>query len=143
MSKSQVIQQLSPKAKVPRNFILLDSLDRAKDFTNVAYGLIDDEKLYPTNSVSLEYWSGSIIYDDGQSDLLVFGLDIYCPLDFPNSPPVVKFNDEAKKHRFVAKMLDKNGEISKDYITSFGWDASKMGIGEYLVRIYDKIRDRY
>jgi hypothetical protein len=132
----QPIQTLS-NCVVPRNFILLDSIDRANDFSHVTYGLMEDSEQDPFNHVTMKNWKGSMIYDDGRSDLLIFELTFECTKDFPNEAPIITFSPYCLENTRVANICDDDGKIKKEI--KIDWN-NKTGVGEYLVTVLNKIR---
>lgn len=75
--------------EVPRNFRLLEELERGEKGIgdgSVSYGMEDTDDVY------MRSWTGTIIgpmntVHDGR----IYGLKIYCDLDYPDKPPQVKF----------------------------------------------------
>ena len=127
---------------VPRNFILLDSIDRAGQFSNVTYGIVpDDEGVNKNNSVKLENWTGTIMYDDGK-ELYIIEMKIRVPHEFPLVPPVITFAPHCLEIEKVKKISNDDGTINNKYFSQIEWDPKRMGIGEYLMQIHNKIRNR-
>lgn len=137
VSKKLPIQQLST-CTVPRNFILLDCIERANQFTYVTYGLLDDTEEDPYNHVKMERWNGTMIYDDG-TDLNIFELTFNCSLKFPEEPPIITFAQFSLEHPRIQKLCNSDGTISNAYLSKIEWN-SKMGIGEYLTKVYERIQ---
>lgn len=124
------------KTKVPRNFVLLDALKNAKNYTHVTYGLVDEDKLDPRlalNFVKLEYWNCTIMYDDG-INLNIFELQCYCPNNFPEVPPVATFSKESLENKKVTKICDKQGNLTQESINAIQW-SSDMNLGDFLNKI--------
>lgn len=129
---------------VPRNFILIDSIERANQFANVTYGIVpDDDDENKGNSTKLENWTGTIIYDDGK-ELYIIEVTMKIPLEeeFYVKPPIIKFAPHCLEFDKVKRMVNDDGTINNKYLAVITWDAKKMGIGEYLTQVYDRIRAR-
>jgi len=120
--------------KTPRNFILLDAINKACNFAYVTYGLIDeDDKLYKNNFIKLEHWMGTLMYDDG-FNLNILNITFKCTLNFPEERPIVKFCSESLEIPAVKKICDNDGNILPAHISKLKW-SSDMQLGEYLVNI--------
>jgi ubiquitin-protein ligase len=81
------------------------------------------------------------MYDDGH-DLNIFDVTIKVPLEFPDVPPIVKFAEYSLEHSSIKKICNADGTIKSTSLSSIKWD-DKMGLGEYLMNIYNKIKSRY
>ena len=124
MQKTKPIQEESTCA-VPRNFLLLDSISRDKQFDNVTYGVMpDDDKENIENSIKLENWFGTIIYDDGR-EYHIIDITIRVPLDFPKVAPIVKFAPQSFQLERVKRMCNDDGTINNKYLSMIEWDPKR------------------
>jgi hypothetical protein len=121
------------KTKVPRNFLLLDALNKAGNYTHVTYGLVDedtsDDKLQ-NNYVKLEYWNCTIMYDDGET-LNVFDVLCRCTQNYPKEKPILTFSKESMQHKRVRKICDAAGNLTDSAISQTKY-AESMLLGDYL-----------
>ena len=124
--------KLVSKTQVPRNFLLLDALNKSKDFTHVTYGLTDEDendKNLRNNYTTMKYWNCSLIYDDGQ-DMNIFTAQCICTEKYPHEMPKLKFSKESMNHKRIKKVSDSEGNLVESYISS-KWNEA-MSLGEYL-----------
>lgn len=137
------IQSIS-HSMVPRNFILLNSIDRAGQFSNVQYGLTDDDNgVNKDNYVNMENWSCTIVYDDGRDDFNIFELKLKVPQNFPIAPPVATFAGAHLSHPRINRMCNSDGTLNSSYLNAITSDWNKnMEIPEFLMWLYNKIRNR-
>lgn len=139
--KTKPIQEEST-CTVPRSFILLDSVNRSREFDNVTYGIVpDNDTDNKENSIKLENWSGTIMYDDGR-DLHIVTLTMKVPMEFPAVPPIVKFESQWLDVERIRKFCNDDGTIVSKYLSAIEWNGKKMGLGEYLMQVYNKLRGR-
>ena len=128
------------KTKVPRNFLLLEALNKAGNYTHVTYGLADenekDEKLM-NNYVKMEYWNCTLMYDDG-NNLNVFEVSSRCTSDYPKEKPILKFSKESLQHKKVKKICDADGNLTENAITLSKWNENML-LGDYLNAVLNVI----
>lgn len=144
-SSKPPIQSIS-QSKVPRNFVLLNSIDRSGQFTNVQYGLSREDDKNKDNNVTLKNWDCTIVFDDG-NELSIFELTLNVPMDFPDSPPTATFAQHCLDNSRINRMckLDGTGTLNDDYQTRIisEWNSKNMEIPEYLMWLYNKIKSKY
>ncbi|KAF9164453.1 E2 ubiquitin-conjugating protein mms2 [Actinomortierella ambigua] len=92
-------------AKVPRNFKLLEELERGEKAIGdrtVSFGLADGgEDIYMSN------WNGTIIGPPHSvHENRIYSLQIHCGPQYPDSPPVFKFVS-----RINLPCVDANGNV--------------------------------
>lgn len=109
---------LKPKDKVvvPRNFRLLEELEEIEKsqggmVNGISYGL----EGYDDN-ILLERWTGIIL---GQQYQNLYNLKIYCPMEYPQSPPIVTFIDSERPN---TNIIDQNtGQINSNLPLIKAW----------------------
>ena len=129
--------QSKSSVPVPRSFILIDCLNRANKFSEVAYGLADElpneEKMH--NTISLEKWTGTIFCENG-NNMDIYQVDINCNHKFPQEAPHMKFSEyyDASKVKKICDPNKKDGTLRTDMIEHINdkWNNT-MGIGEALM----------
>ena len=120
--------------QIPRNFILLNNIKDAGNYTHVTYGLINEnEGKYKNNYITLEHWIGTLMYDN-EEDINILGLTFQCTKNFPKEPPVVKFNDESLK--FVDFLCNEEGYLTDSTVKKLKWN-NNIKIAEYIRSILD------
>ena len=136
MSKQSL--QSKSSVPVPRNFILLDCIERAGQYPNVTYGISFDDT-NPNNSVNLEDWNGTIIFDDGEN-LNIVDVKIKCTEKFPYEVPIVTFPQYWLENKSIKKICNSDGTLNKNTMEQLNkiWN-DKLGIGDYLVNLGKKI----
>lgn len=136
-SNKPAIQSVS-QSKVPRDFILTNGLERSGQFSNVQYGLSDDNT--NVNYVRLEYWDCTIIYYEGQEPV-IFDLKVRVPLNFPDVAPIATFSKESIQHARINRMCNSDGTLNSQYLsaTSSEWN-NHMELPEFLMLLYNKIK---
>ena len=132
MSRSSV-KSTSNKTKIPRNFLLLDALNKTGNYTNVTYGLVDenenDEKL-KNNYIKMEYWNCTMVYDDG-NNLNVFEVSCRCGLNYPQERPILTFSKESLLHKTIKKRCDPEGNLTDETALLTKWNENML-LGDYL-----------
>lgn len=128
------------KTIIPRNFLLLESLNKAGNYTHVTYGLADenesDEQL-KNNYVKMEYWNCTMMYDDGYN-LNVFEVLCRCTLNYPNERPILIFSQESLKHKRVKRICDEKGYLTENAEASIKL-SEDMLLGDYLSSVLNLI----
>lgn len=126
MSKTEV--------KRPRNFILLDCINKVGQYTHVAYGLIDDDdKTYKNNSVKFEYWNGTLMYE-ADDNINILPITFRCTPNFPKERPIVNFSKESLEFDYVQNLCKPDGSLHDETIKRLPWSET-MKLGEYLNQI--------
>ena len=69
-------------------------------------------------------------------------INVKVSLDFPKVPPSVKFLSHVLEYDKVKRMCNDDGTINTKYLQKIEWDPKRMGIGEYLMQVYNAIRSR-
>lgn len=123
------------KTKVPRNFLLLDAINKAGNYTHVTYGLIDENEddKYLNNYVQMRYWNCTLLYDDGES-LIVFKALCECTQKYPEEKPILKFSEESMEYDKVKNVCDDDGNFTENA----KWNES-MSLGDYLQSVLNII----
>ena len=137
------IQSVS-QSKVPRNFVLLNGIDRSAQFSNVQYGLSDeDNNTNKDNNINMDNWGCTIVYDDGRDDFNIFELKVKVPMNFPDVPPVATFANAHLSHSRISRMCNSDGTLNSSYLSAITSDwNNKMELPEFLMLLYNKIRNR-
>ena len=143
MSKS-IAKSVKSNTKIPRNFLLLEALNKAGNYTHVTYGLADekeyDEKL-KNNYVKMEYWNCTMMYDDGEN-LNVFEVSCRCPMNYPKERPILTFSKESMQHKRVKKICDAEGNLTENAATLAKWNENML-LGDYLSAVLNVISGNY
>lgn len=113
---------------VPRNFKLLDELERSEKGLgdmSISYGLADSTDTMLTN------WNGGIIGPPGtQHDGRFYQLSIKCTDKYPAEPPEVRFIS-----RINMTCVDKNGKVLYSKVPALrSWNRN-MGMEQVLVAL--------
>jgi ubiquitin-conjugating enzyme E2 variant len=95
-----------PPVIVPRNFRLLDELEKGQKgdcASGCSFGL---EK---ADDITLTYWNGTIFGPPGTAyENRIYSISITCGDKYPDRPPVVKFNT-----RITMGCIDAKGNVSE------------------------------
>eukprot|EP01114_Cavostelium_apophysatum_P009820 TRINITY_DN2310_c0_g1_i1.p1 TRINITY_DN2310_c0_g1~~TRINITY_DN2310_c0_g1_i1.p1 ORF type:complete len:156 (+),score=32.78 TRINITY_DN2310_c0_g1_i1:42-470(+) len=82
----------SPNITVPRNFRLLEELEKGEKGIgdgSVSYGLEDPQDMY------LSSWIGTILGPNGTAhEGRIYSAKIYCDNNYPNKAPTIKFTSK-------------------------------------------------
>lgn len=119
--------------KIPRNFLLLEALNKSGNYTHVTYGLVDENEtndLLKNNYVKMEYWNCTMLYEDN-NDLNVFEISCRCTPNYPQEKPKLTFSKNSLQHNKVKKICDINGNLTENAITQSKWDENML-LGDYL-----------
>jgi len=130
----------SQKTKTPRNFILLDSLNNVGKYTHVTYGLMDEVENDPAlknNYIKMEYWSASLIYDDGDN-MNIFELAVRCTPLFPTERPILTFSEQSMTNKRIKKLCDSTGKLTESAKQLIKWNETQS-LGDYLSAVLDII----
>jgi len=132
------------KTKIPRNFLLLDALNKAGNYSCVTYGLVDekedDEKL-KYNYAKMEYWNCTIMYDDGDT-LNIFEVLCRCTLNYPKERPILTFSKDSMQHKKIKKICDDNGNLTENAAAMTKWNENML-LGDYLSAVLSVISGGY
>lgn len=128
------------KTKIPRNFLLLESLNKAGDYTHVTYGIADekenDDKL-KNNYIKMEYWDCTIMYDDG-NNLNVLEVLCRCTQNYPNERPILTFSKGSLQHKRVRKICDASGNLTENAASLCKLNENML-LGDYLTSVLNII----
>ena len=133
---SKVINKTNSKTKVPRNFVLLDSLNKAGNYTHVTFGLVsenENDERYKNNFIKMEYWNATLMFDDGEN-INVFELLCRCTLNFPKKRPIVQFSKTSLEYKRIKKLCDKDGNLMESALVLIKY-SENMSLGDYLEEI--------
>lgn len=132
------MKSTASKTIIPRNFILLDALNKAVNYNHVSYGLCDeDESKYKNNYVTMEYWTGSMTYDDGEN-YNIFNFEVQCTKKYPQERPIVQFADHSIEHRRLKKTCDENGKPLTTVLDMVKYSETML-LGDYLTSLLTAI----
>jgi len=137
MSKTLVV---GSKTVTPRNFLLLESLNKAGNYTHVTFGLIDealDEKKYKNNYIKMEHWNGTMMYDDGEN-MNIFELTIHCTKNYPKERPIIIFAQQSLEHKRLKKVCNSDGHLIEPVIQLIKSDETTL-LGDYLTSVLNII----
>ena len=132
------------KTKVPRNFMLLEALNKAGNYTHVTYGLADekeDDSKSVNNYIKMEYWNCTMMYDDGDN-LNVFEVLCRCPFSYPDEKPILTFSKESLQHKKIKKMCNSDGSLTENALTFCKWNENML-LGDYLTSVLNVISSRH
>lgn len=132
---------MPPKTKekvvIPRNFILLDELEKSEKGKYAWDATISADAVF--ENILLKNWSGTIITDPRRTggQEYTFHFSLYAGDDYPKVPPVVKLVDNPP---YIPKYKDKNifdedGTLNKNY------PLFKKGVWTYNNRLVDIMVD--
>ena len=128
------------KTKIPRNFLLLDALNKAGNYTHVTYGLIDEienDKDLNNNFIKMEYWNCTIMYDDG-NNLNVFEVVCRCTPNYPDERPILIFSKDSLKHKRIKRICDNYGYLTDQALSLCKWNENML-LGDYLTAVLNII----
>jgi hypothetical protein len=127
------------KTKTPRNFLLLDALNKASNYTHVTYGLIDeienDENLI-NNYAKMQHWYYTIVCEDDEMTVLEGKCE--CTMNYPNERPILYFSKESMQNKKVKKICDQDGTLNENTKKMVKWDEN-MSLGDYLSAVQNII----
>lgn len=123
---------MKASTKVPRNFLLLEALNKSGNYTHISYGLVDEDendKELKNNYAKMEYWNCTLTYDDGELNL--FEVRCKCTPNFPNERPILTFSPQSMLHKKIKKICDINGNLTENAVKLINWGPD-MSFGDYL-----------
>ncbi|KAM3077702.1 E2 ubiquitin-conjugating protein mms2 [Clarireedia jacksonii] len=98
-------------AKVPRNFRLLEELEKGEKGLGAeacSYGLTDGDDLYMSN------WNGTILGPPhGVHENRIYSLTMHCGPDYPDVPPSIKFTNKIN-----LPAVQEDGKVSINFVLS-------------------------
>ncbi|AYV83623.1 MAG: hypothetical protein Hyperionvirus9_40 [Hyperionvirus sp.] len=128
--------KVSSKTVVPRNFHLLEAINKAGNVTHVTFGLIDealDEKKYNNNFTKMEHFNGTMMYDDGEN-MNIFEYTIHCTKNYPKERPLITFAPHCLEHRRLKKVCSANGCLIEPVLALIKSDETTL-LGDYLTNV--------
>ena len=125
------------KTVIPRNFLLLEALNKDGNYSLVSYGLMDESE-YKNNYVTMEYWNGSMTYDDGEN-FNIFELLIQCTMKYPEERPIVTFRGQSLENHRLKKLCDEKGHLLESVMKHVKYDESML-LGDYLTNLLTLIK---
>ena len=133
LSDYKDVMQLKDKiiaSKIPRNFVLLNEVSLAKDYSYVPYGVKDQDK-----DIMMKNWTGTMVHNNG--DITFFEFE--CDDDFPTSAPRrLRFVVPIENTR-VKRVCDEEGYVKKEYIAELRWKED-MKLGDYLMKLREYVK---
>lgn len=126
---------MSTITETPRNFLLLDAVNKSGTYTHTTYGLVDEcpGTKYENNFIKMEYWNATLVYDDGV-EMCVFTLEMRCTGNYPEERPIITFSEDSLKCKRIKNLCDLDGNLTDKSILQIKWNK-EMSLGDYLSEI--------
>lgn len=128
------------KTKIPRNFQLLNAINKAGNYTHVTYGLTaenDDE--YKNNFAKMIWWDCTMIYDDGVN-FTIFEAKCECTNKYPHEAPRLQFSPLFLDNDLIKNICDSEGFLLPHIKSAIKWNENQL-LGDYLTNVLNIIRN--
>lgn len=126
---------MSTATQIPRNFLLLDAVNKSGTYTHATYGLVDESigTKYENNFIKMEYWNATLVYDDG-NEISLLSLEMRCTENYPEERPIITFSEDSLKSKRVSKLCDSDGNLTSNAVLQIKWNI-EMSLGDYLSEV--------